>query len=195
MNSKRVLVIFGTTEGHTGKIANHVGAFLRDCGHTADVFDATELPTDLEVNSYDAYILAGSLHMGEHQPGLVSFALKHVNRFRYAPTAFLSVSLSAAHSDEKAVASTTKCIDRFLDETGWRPTMTTPVAGALMYSKYNFLVKMMMRKIAKKEGGPTDTSCDHELTDWVALDRFLGDFLDHHAAPLGDFIYAFAGRA
>lgn len=195
MNSKRVLVIFGTTEGHTGKIASHVRDFLRSRGHTADVFDATELPTDLEVNSYDAYILAGSLHMGEHQPCLVAFAQKHVNRFRYAPTAFLSVSLSAAHHDEKAIASTTKCIDRFLDETGWRPTMTAPVAGALMYTKYNFIVKMMMRKIAKKEGGPTDTSCDHVLTDWVALDRFLGDFLDHHVAPLGDFIYAFAGRA
>jgi len=26
-----------------------------------------------------------------------------------------------------------------------------------------------MRRIAKKEGGPTDTSRDHEMTDWTQV--------------------------
>jgi menaquinone-dependent protoporphyrinogen oxidase len=34
-----------------------------------------------------------------------------------------------------------------------------------------------MRRIARKEGAPTDTSRDHELTDWPALDRFVSDLV------------------
>jgi menaquinone-dependent protoporphyrinogen IX oxidase len=30
-----------------------------------------------------------------------------------------------------------------------------------------------MKRISKQAGGATDTSRDHEYTDWAALDRFL----------------------
>jgi menaquinone-dependent protoporphyrinogen oxidase len=48
-----------------------------------------------------------------------------------------------------------------------------PVAGALAYSKYSFFVKLVMKTIAWKAGGPTDTSRDYEFTDWATLDRFV----------------------
>lgn len=35
-----------------------------------------------------------------------------------------------------------------------------------------------MKLIAKSEGTSTDTSHDHEYTDWAALDRFVGELLD-----------------
>ena len=44
-----------------------------------------------------------------------------------------------------------------------------------MYSKYNFLVRFFMRRIAQKEGGDTDTSRDYEYTDWEALDRLVDE--------------------
>jgi menaquinone-dependent protoporphyrinogen oxidase len=33
-----------------------------------------------------------------------------------------------------------------------------------------------MKRIARKEGGPTDTSRDYEYTDWEAVDRFADAF-------------------
>ena len=45
------------------------------------------------------------------------------------------------------------------------------VTGRLAYREYNFLVRFLIKRIAKKEGGPTDTSRDHELTDWDEVDR------------------------
>jgi len=30
--------------------------------------------------------------------------------------------------------------------------------------------------ISKRKGGPTDTSRDHEFTDWTAVDRFAHQF-------------------
>ena len=67
-------------------------------------------------------------------------------------------------------------LKRFFDETGWRPTVVMPVAGALSYSHYNFLVRFVMKQIAKKEGSGTDTSRDYEYTDWDALDAFVKEF-------------------
>ncbi len=32
-----------------------------------------------------------------------------------------------------------------------------------------------MKRISKAEGGPTDTSHDYEMTDWVKLDRFADE--------------------
>ena len=66
-------------------------------------------------------------------------------------------------------------IDVFIEETGWRPARALPVAGALAYSRYNFIIKFLMKRIARKAGAPTDTSRDYELTDWAALDRFVGE--------------------
>jgi menaquinone-dependent protoporphyrinogen oxidase len=60
-----------------------------------------------------------------------------------------------------------------------------PVAGALLYTKYNFIVRFVMKQIVKKKSGSTDTSRDHEYTDWAALDRFVEDLLHDVPAAQG----------
>jgi len=35
-----------------------------------------------------------------------------------------------------------------------------------------------MKRIAKKAGGPTDTSRDYEFTDWTKLDRMIEKFVE-----------------
>jgi menaquinone-dependent protoporphyrinogen oxidase len=69
------------------------------------------------------------------------------------------------------------------------------VAGALPYSKYNFFIRFIMRRIAAQAGGDVDTSRDYEYTDWGAVDRFASQFAadsieDHgtHGALLERFI-------
>ena len=49
-----------------------------------------------------------------------------------------------------------------------------PIAGALLYQEYGLLKRLVMRMIAKRAGGDTDTSRDHVYTDWEALERFAG---------------------
>ena len=66
--------------------------------------------------------------------------------------------------------------DRFVADTGWHPQRLVPVAGALRYSQYNFAVRMLMKRIARESGGSTDTTRDHEYTDWTALEQFVDQF-------------------
>ncbi len=68
-------------------------------------------------------------------------------------------------------------IGRFVAETGWAPAHVLPVAGALAYSRYNFLIRFVLKRIARANGAPTDTSRDYEFTDWQAVDNFVRDAL------------------
>jgi menaquinone-dependent protoporphyrinogen oxidase len=76
-------------------------------------------------------------------------------------------------------------IDGFVAETGWRPERSLPVAGALTYSRYNFLIRFVMKRIARKQGAPTDTSRDYEFTNWSAVDRFVDEAVRSAAPRLG----------
>jgi menaquinone-dependent protoporphyrinogen oxidase len=49
------------------------------------------------------------------------------------------------------------------------------VAGRLAYTQYGFFKRWIMRAIARREGGSTDTTRDHEYTDWDAVTRFADE--------------------
>lgn len=193
---KSILVLYATREGQTQRIAEHIGAAFRERGFAANVLGAASLRSDFTPARYDAAILAASVHCGKHEGEMAAFVKSHRTELEGMRTAFLSVSgsQSGAERREASPESRARCaaearrmIDVFLKETGWKPGRILPVAGALMYRKYNFLVRWVMRMIAKKEGGSTDTSRNTEYTDWAALDRFVqefaAEFRDSEALP------------
>lgn len=179
----RTLIVYGTTDGHTRKIARHVADRLRAAGREVELLDSAALPLDFSILDYDVYLLAGSIHVGKHQRRLQEFVEAYLPRLNQAPSAFVSVSAAAASPDEPGRMGAVKCMNEFLEQVGWKPTMTATVAGAILYRQYSFWVRMMMRSICKRAGGPTDTSRDHELTDWNALDAFTDRFAETCLVP------------
>jgi menaquinone-dependent protoporphyrinogen oxidase len=93
------------------------------------------------------------------------------------PSAFFSVSGSAGSREARGKIDAQRCIDDFLRETGWRPILTESIAGAMAFTKYNPIVRWVLKQISKRNGGPTDTSHDHELTDWTEVEQFAGAFM------------------
>lgn len=173
----RLLIVYGTTEGHTRKVAERIAAAVRARGHVADVLDASAHPAAAEPDEYDGVVVAASLHYGRHQSSVVRFVRHHLHALQRLPTALFSVSLSAARQDPKHRAAARKCVNEFLDGTGWRPDRTYLAAGALAYSRYGFLKRRVMRWISRREGGDTDTSRDYEYTDWAELRGDAEDYL------------------
>lgn len=75
-------------------------------------------------------------------------------------------------------------VDDFLVATGLTPVRSCRIAGALRYSKYGPVKRELMKRIAARAGGATDTSCDVEYTDWEQVRRFALEFArDHGGAP------------
>ena len=183
---RRVAVLYATREGQTRRIAQHVATALRTHGCVVDVIEVNrESPVDFDLTRYAGAVVAASIHIGRHEPELVKYVKRNRATLARLPTLFLSVSLSEAGAEdehrtprrrESAAANVDKMIGRFVRQTGWSPTLTHPVAGALLYRQYGTVVRAMMRFIATLVGASTDTSRDHEYTDWQALESFVGEF-------------------
>lgn len=185
--TKPVAVLYATREGHTRRVAERVARDLQARGLAAECKNLREDAAAIDPNNYCAVVLAASVHQGKHEREMVKFVKKHRAGLEKLPAAFLSVTLSEAGAEmpdttpekrARYLADVRKVIDQFFESTGWRPERVKPVAGALLYSKYNPLVRFVMKRIAKEAGAATDTSRDYEYTDWVGLDRFVDELAD-----------------
>jgi len=189
---KPILILFATREGHTHRIAEHLAGTIRSRGGAAEVVNAASLPVGFSLDAYRAALVAASVHLGNHEKEMLRFVKHHREELERLPAVFLSVSLSEATVEDanasmerraEATADVNKMIEAFLKETGWRPEKIKAVAGALMFTRYNFLIRLVMKRIARAAGVSTDMSCDQEFTDWAALDRLAGELLEQ--SPVG----------
>jgi menaquinone-dependent protoporphyrinogen oxidase len=126
--------------------------------------------------AYEAVIVGGSLHAGHHQGELVDWVKSHHVALANRPSAFFSVSLTAADDTDEAREATQRCIDDFLAETGWTPARSVAIAGALQYREYSVFTRTLVRLMMRRGGHPTDTSHDYDYTDWDAVERFGREF-------------------
>jgi len=170
----RILVIFGTTDGHTAKVAHTFGERLRSDGHQTDVVNVAErapIPAD-----YDAVVVAASVHAGGYQRRIVRWCRANSLALNGKPGVFLSVCLGVLQHEPEVDRELQRILAAFLRATSWQPLETTIVAGALKYTQYNFLKRWVMKRIVTKAKGDTDTSRDYEYTDWKALREFADRF-------------------
>jgi menaquinone-dependent protoporphyrinogen oxidase len=175
----RVLILYGTTDGHTRKIADVLAATFRDEGCRVEVVDA-ERAAPLQLDNYEGVVVAASIHIGSYQRSVRRWVHAHAAWLSRMPTAFLSVCLGILEQKPEAQREVEHIMQTFLNQTGWQPTTTIPVAGAVPYTRYNWLKKLVMRRIVAKAGGATDTSRDFEYTDWDALRAFARSFARAH---------------
>lgn len=189
-----VLIVYGTTEGHTRTVAGRLAELVSEYGHAATVLDAGGGSALLPRGRYDAVIVAASVHRGRHQPAAERFVRHNLTALQRLPAAFFSVSLSAAGKTARHRLDAKRCAEAFLRQTGWKPALTRPVAGALAYSRYGRVTRAVMRFIAWREGADTDPSRDYEYTDWERLRRDLELFLTHAVPPARPNRAVHAGR-
>lgn len=176
MSERRILVLYGTRHGQTARIARHVAEQLRAHGHDVRLADGEALPERLEPRSWDAVIVGASVIAGEHSRRVRHFVQRNAATLNGIPSAFFSVSASAASPHERGRADARRYVTEFLDDTGWHPALAEPMAGAIAYTRYDPFTRWMMRRICAEHDGPTDTSRDHEMTDWSQVQRFVEQF-------------------
>ena len=170
----RILVLYGTTDGHTAKVASTLVETLRLSGADVHVVEARH--DEPGPDGYDGVIVAASVHAGGYQRAVQHWVRVHARTLCDKPTAFVSVSLGVLQKDPKVQHEVSAIVNRFLGATGWQPTVTENVAGALLYAKYNWLKRWMMKRIVQKAGGDTNTTRDYEYTNWADVRRFANRF-------------------
>lgn len=177
-----VLILFATREGQTEKVARRMAAVVEAKGHRVQLRDVDRSARELDLRRYEVVFVGSPVRVGAYLKSVIRFVKAQREALERIPSAFFSVSLAvAAHRGEHKVdgrAETMRVVEKFRRATGWSPRRIELIAGALPYSKYNFLIRFVMRRIAAAAGGDTDTSRDYEYTDWSAVDRFASEFVD-----------------
>jgi menaquinone-dependent protoporphyrinogen oxidase len=171
-----VLIVYGTTEGQTRKIAEWTATRIRGRGHQSELLDSAALESDLDFETYDAFIIAASVHQEYHQEAITNFVIAHLEVLDTKPSAFISVSLSAVLEGARTEAQ--KYVDSFVSETRWRPRMTLLLGGALRFTEYDYFQEQIVKFIVMKRGHAPSTGRDREFTDWQALTDFVDGFLE-----------------
>lgn len=173
-----VLIVYGTSHGQTGKIARRIAEHLNSRGIAVEAHDVRHLPRGFRLSRFDGVIVGGRIWMSKVPKNLREFVRGYRAQLESRPSALFSVCLAVLNTTPEAKAEVAGMLPKFEKATGWRPLRSTIFAGALPYTKYNFFLRWVMKRIATMAGRDTDTSRDYEYTDWDEVARFAEEFAD-----------------
>lgn len=170
----KILLVYGSTEGQTRKIADFCLARLSDAGHDVDIRDSRRAaPPD--VSAFDAVILAGSVHEKRHQQSLERYVFAHRIVLKQIPSLLLSVSLSIAFENGEKEAQ--DYVSIFSEQAQFEPNQVALVAGALKRGQYDYYMNQIVDFVVLKDQETLQE--DREFTDWGKLGETLDGFVVH----------------
>lgn len=182
----KLLIVYGTSEGHTASIANFMADLAEAKGLEVDLLDSAMLTKPLTHQSWNAAIIGGSVHQGTHQVSVRTFVQTNLSLLKTLPSAFFSVSLSAAVKDDMHREEALSYVTSFLEDTAWQPLETACVAGAIKHGEYDYFKQMVLRLLARQLGNDTVKNVDMSYTDWCEVQTFVEGFLER-LSPLETF--------
>ena len=171
----KILIIYATSEGQTKKIAEFMEQQLKHLNYDVILSDVSEDINNIDI--YDTILIGASVHMFSYQKSIQEFVLKNHKLLNSKHSAFFSVSMTNASTNEEDQNNANSLAKSFFDNTLWKPNEVMQFAGALKFTKYGFFKRLIMKLISSKKGETIDTSKDYEYTDWSIVKTNLLKFI------------------
>lgn len=175
-----ILIIYGTVEGQTGKIAHFIRSRAAEAGLDARLFDTSDLTAKISFDGVDTVIAAASVHERRHPTAFEVFLATNAKELEVRRTLMISVSLSAAFPDGREDAQ--DYLDDMKMRTRFKPDEEMLVAGAIRGSSYDYFARQVVRYVVLKDRNFEPTVSEHEFTDWGALGERVTSFLMRQTA-------------
>ncbi|MFP8956476.1 flavodoxin domain-containing protein [Natrialbaceae archaeon A-CW3] len=170
----RVLLCYGSSEGQTAVIANHIADQLEAAGHDPIVISTKRPPKNITPSNYDGIVVGIGIHLGTHSRHAESFVRSHVAVLNRRQSALFSTELAATKPVSEARLEADDHVEAFLEVTGWEPDLTHVVVGTLKYREYGLLKRFVRRHIGSD--AEIDTLRDRGHVDWREIDAFVESF-------------------
>lgn len=180
-----IVTIYGTGQGQTAKVADHIGSRLGERGHETTNVEVTEADS-IKLTDFDAVLIGASIHMGQPQKAVRKFVSAHRAVLVTRPTGYFQVSGASGEDSEEGDAEAIAYLDEFIDETNWRPDRIALFGGAFRFSAYGFLMRAMMKRIVKNKHPGVDSTQDIEFTNWDDVAEFADEFATFVEERLGE---------
>lgn len=173
----RVLIVFGSTDGHTRGLAAFVAAELTARGYEVVVREASHANETRDIDGFAAVLIAASIHWARYQSSVVAFAKDGHEALNPRPSALISVSLSAAGVPQPEPETLDDFVGALREETLWEPSAVHHVGGRIRHSGYDYFKRLAVTLIAGQRGEIPDQTQDYDLADYGALKSFVTAFV------------------
>lgn len=170
----KILILFATREGQTGKIARFVEAEARAAGHEAVLVDA-DAAAPLSLEGVDRVVLAAPVHERRHPERFEAILATHGRELAERPTLLLSVSLKAAFPE--GIEEAADYVAELKMRTGLAPAAEMLVPGAVRADRYDYYATQILRHVVLRGLADGRGAQSREFTDWQALRARLTSFL------------------
>ncbi|BFU60865.1 MULTISPECIES: menaquinone-dependent protoporphyrinogen IX dehydrogenase [Rodentibacter] len=161
----KTLILYLSHDGQTKKISEFLTAHLN--GEVV----LEPLREDYDIQGFERVIIGASIRYGHFNKSLDRFVVRNRSHLERKSAVFFGVNLTA-RKEGKDNPETNTYVRKFLQRTKWQPKLAAVFAGALLYPRYRWFDRMMIRFIMKLTGGETDTSKEIEYTDWAKVKEF-----------------------
>jgi menaquinone-dependent protoporphyrinogen oxidase len=169
-----ILIVYGSIEGQTAKIARFAADHLTKAGHDVALIDSADDAPPPDFNGIERVILAASVHERRHPRPFEVFLAANKSALADRPSLLISVSLSAAFPDGMEEAA-----DYVADmtlRTGFVAGTELLVAGAVRPSSYDYFATQVVRHVVLRDHAAVRPDEEREFTDWDALAAALDGF-------------------
>ena len=95
----KILIIYGTTQGQTAKIAHRIQDVLSSEGNSVDLFDIEKISSSVFLKKYDSVIIGASVHVGGYQRDLKKWVKSYSLELNSMSSAFFSVCLGVLQKE------------------------------------------------------------------------------------------------
>jgi menaquinone-dependent protoporphyrinogen oxidase len=164
----QIPIFYASSEGRTGGSPSSSRCCFARTGSRARAIDVTSPQGGrLRLDAGQGVLVGASLHIGKHQGAAARFVRSRPSAERH-PSAFFSVSLECRLEESGGGGDGATNREDFCVAAGWTPIASSGRRAAGVFEIW-LADALDDAADARKEGGPTDTSRDHELTDWTAV--------------------------
>ena len=182
-----VAVLYGAASQPAVVIAEHLASGFQRRGLAVELRGLRDVAT-LNLKHFAAAVLIAPVPRDSDEKHFLEFVRAQRDALERMPVAYISMSApvesrvgtrevtlqddGTGERSAQFVNDTRASLDRIFAETGWRPSRHWPIAGSITYMRYNFVVRRILKFLAKGELKPSG-----RLDDWKALDAFLDEFV------------------
>jgi menaquinone-dependent protoporphyrinogen oxidase len=165
-----ILILYSTTDGHTLEICQRLQQIIEQDSHRVTMKCVDDDPA-IDIAAYDKVVVGARIRYGKHTPQVFEFARSHRQALDAKPNAFFTVNV-VARKPEKNAPETNPYMRKFLAQSAWRPKELAVFAGRIVYARYSFWDRQIIRFIMWMTKGPTAADTDVDFTDWKKVEAF-----------------------
>lgn len=171
----KILIIFETVEGQTGKIVDFIRNQLTAADHQVEVFNTEDRLKPMTFEGFDKVVLAAPVHERRHPKAFEVFVSASKTDLNSIPTFMISVSLKASFPEGKDEAQ--DYLTEMEMRTGFTPDKTLLVAGAVRTESYGYFESQVVKDVVLNGRDIELVDGVREFTDWDELRREIDRFV------------------